>query len=265
MSSDRPTCCQLCHSPGPFQARYTALSEKGEKRSFLECRCGFVFRDPPPTRKELEEFYQKLWKKDKTERPGLEKSVTTSYRFLNQFSRYTKPGRFLDVGCGRGFYLMAAQERGWDSYGVDLISNENDAHGIHFFKGTLQEARFTSEFFNACLVSHTLSHLLEPLETLREIYRILMPGGILCAVIPNFLRLGRSGLCRKGDTLLAEQHLYLFTRETAQQFVREVGLTLFEAEEGLIRKIARPKEFLKTLLRKVLPGPAIVLWARKGS
>lgn len=256
--------------------------------TFLSCTsCGFVFREPLPTRDTLERYYQNVWEKIEENASHGQKALATADRFLRQLSKYSKPGRFLDVGCGPGFYLMAASQKGWDSYGVDISpSFVKREQGIKIFKGTLQEARFPSGFFDACLMCHTLSHLLNPIEALREVRRVLRPGGIFIVAIPNFLRLGVSRLEGQWESLLKERHLYLFSPETARRMVQTAGfkllrldthaevLTRDQAERFhlplhrgpgrlLVRFGSGPKEFLRRVFGKIFPGPTFVLWSKR--
>lgn len=158
----------------------------------------------------------------------------------------------MDVGCGGGFYLLAAHQRGWESYGVDLVPPfDYSDKKIQIFEGTLEEAHFPSGFFDACLMSHTLSHLLEPRQTLREAHRILDRQGILCVVVPKGFRQSESSLVK-------EFHLYLFNKKTARQLISESGFEIFE--EGLTEKNS-----LKNFIRKLFPGSAMIFWARKGA
>ena len=279
--------CPLCRSQGPHKVLYSGPQEQGRSVAFLRCPCRLIFRNPPPTRKELEGSFQKYWKGSEKERSSLKKSLGTAHQLLSQFEKYSKRKRLLDIGCGPGFYLMAARERGWETYGVDLISPRSfSEEGIRIFEGTLEEAHFPSEFFGACLISHTLNHLLGPVESLREVHRVLEHRGILCVVTPNFLRFGSLGLQWKWDTLVSVQYPYLFGEKTTRRLICQSGFEIFgfDARASLVtgnllkrfhiflespfgRRIVRfaekPKEFLRVFFGNILPGPTITIWARK--
>jgi SAM-dependent methyltransferase len=40
-------------------------------------------------------------------------------KFAKVISKYTKPGKVLDVGCAAGFILKAFEEAGWECYGIE--------------------------------------------------------------------------------------------------------------------------------------------------
>jgi len=283
------TLCRLCRSSKLFHTLCTIQPKKEEGTvAFLSCTsCGFVFREPFPTRDTLEIYYQNLWEKVGKSISHEEKASATAHRFLKQLSKYSRPGRFLDVGCGPGLYLQAAHQEGWKTYGVDISPVfRKKEEGIEIFKGTLEEAHFPLGFFDACLMSHTLSHLLNPSETLSEIHRVLDSKGILIVVIPHWLRLGISGLESHWNRLIQEKHLYLFNRETAKRMIEASDFEVFRVEtqaeflthdqlkrfripleEGPARFVARfsigPKGLLRKIVGKFFPGPVLVLWARK--
>ncbi len=46
-------------------------------------------------------------------------------------------GRLLDIGCGYGFFLKIAEEKGWEAVGVDL-----DPKGVAYAKERLRVNAF---------------------------------------------------------------------------------------------------------------------------
>lgn len=281
-----PLLCPLCQSQGSFLILYAGQKEK-EGIRYLECpSCQFVFREPQPTRGDLENYYQKQWQEIEGQSDFRDKSLRTADKFLARLSKYTKPGRFLDIGCGPGFYVMAAHLRGWEAYGIDISPPVRIPEDIRIFKGTIEESYFPSNHFHACFMSHTLSHLLNPLGTLREVHRILMPKGILVVIIPNFLRPGLSRLKDRWNDVTEGNHLYLFNLKTAKEMIQSAGFHVFHLESeaefltpqrlgklhrpfesrpirSLLRMGERPKAFLRQLLGRVFPGPVFVIWAEK--
>lgn len=107
-------------------------------------------------------------------------------------------GRLLDVGAGRGELLRAAKERGWHAEGVETSSSfaEYAAHyaGVDIRREPLTQCGFAEEEFDVIILAATLEHLYDPDESVREIARILRPGGVTFVDVPNeqglYFRLG---------------------------------------------------------------------------
>lgn len=98
----------------------------------------------------------------------------------------TTKGKLLDLGCGEGYVLKEASNYGFEPYGVDIAYNLSpDNSNYDFFKGNIFEANFPDNFFSAIYMDSVLEHMLHPMETLFEIYRILKPGGVFLAIVPN--------------------------------------------------------------------------------
>lgn len=95
---------------------------------------------------------------------------------------------FLDVGCGEGYCLIEAEERGWKAYGVDITDNRiNEAKkaGIEFSLGTLMDVKYPNDFFDIIYMDSVLEHVTNPGEYLSEIKRILKSGGLVYIGVPN--------------------------------------------------------------------------------
>lgn len=95
-------------------------------------------------------------------------------------------GRFLDMGCGEGFVLKEAYDNGFEPFGVDIAYNLSPGNtDYNFFKGNVFEANFPDNYFSAIYMDSVLEHVLNPMETLFELYRILKPGGVFFVIVPN--------------------------------------------------------------------------------
>lgn len=95
----------------------------------------------------------------------------------------------LDVGCGNGIALQALD--GWDrKSGVD-VSEEllklARAKGIdaHFCDVDENNLPFPDNTFDLVVSSDVIEHVLHTDHLLNEINRVLKPGGLYVAVIPN--------------------------------------------------------------------------------
>lgn len=135
-------------------------------------------------------------------------------------------GRILDVGCAYGWFLEAARERGWEAQGVeveDATASEARANGLEVFTGTLDEAAFASESFDAIGLWDVLEHIPDLDAFLAECARVMKPGAVLAVNSPN----GGSVMARMAKQdwswLLLPQHIYHFTPRSMRQTLERRG------------------------------------------
>src|SRR5215510_12133412 len=113
---------------------------------------------------------------------------------LDLIERHLRPSakRFLDCGCGTGEYVLALIERfGLDAYGVEFEADKiQQAHSKmalrnRVTRGDLQAIHFASCTWDYALLNEVLEHVPDDRKALREVYRILRPGGLLFIFSPN--------------------------------------------------------------------------------
>jgi ubiquinone/menaquinone biosynthesis C-methylase UbiE len=98
----------------------------------------------------------------------------------------TEKGKFLDIGCGEGHVLQEAYSNGFEPYGVDIANNLSaEFSAFNFFNGNIIDAKFPDNFFSVVYMDSVLEHVMNPMETLHELNRILKPGGVLLLIVPN--------------------------------------------------------------------------------
>jgi len=137
--------------------------------------------------------------------------------------------KLLDVGFGRGDFLLAMRESGWDVYGIEPDADSAAAaraNGISAEQGTLDDAPYAPESFDAITLSHVIEHLHDPVHSLEACQGLLKPGGILWAATPNIDSPGRHRLGRDWLGLDPPRHLVIFTRRGLDQALQRAG---FEA------------------------------------
>ena len=94
----------------------------------------------------------------------------------------TRGMRVLDVCCGPGMLGAGALERGAEAIGLDFSLEavelaRNLVPNGHFERGDAQALPYPPESFDAVLCGYGLMHLPEPAAALREMLRVLRPGG----------------------------------------------------------------------------------------
>eukprot|EP00931_Biecheleriopsis_adriatica_P000204 TRINITY_DN100210_c0_g1_i1.p1 TRINITY_DN100210_c0_g1~~TRINITY_DN100210_c0_g1_i1.p1 ORF type:complete len:289 (-),score=51.61 TRINITY_DN100210_c0_g1_i1:136-1002(-) len=103
-------------------------------------------------------------------------------------SHFQPPFRLLDAGCGGGLVSNAlAASQDYIVEGIDMSpqalqyarAHVPTAGAAHFQQGSLYELPFEDSSFDALIVSDVLEHLLDLPRALRELRRVLKPGGLL--------------------------------------------------------------------------------------
>jgi 2-polyprenyl-3-methyl-5-hydroxy-6-metoxy-1,4-benzoquinol methylase len=98
-------------------------------------------------------------------------------------------GRLLDFGCGGGSFLERMRRQGWQATGVDtsgsVVARIRDEMSIPALWGSLPHPALRPCSFDVITMWHSLGHVHEPLDVLREAHRLLVPGGKLLVAVPN--------------------------------------------------------------------------------
>ena len=132
----------------------------------------------------------------------------------------------LDVGAHVGVFVKVAQERGWDAWGLEpslWAVEKGREQGLNMIQGTLRDAELDSESFDAVTMWDVVEHLIDPLAEIREVARILKPGGVFCAHTIDIDSLFARLMGRRWPWLV-EMHLYFFSPKTLGAMVEKAGL-----------------------------------------
>lgn len=138
------------------------------------------------------------------------------------------PGRLLDIGCGIGHLVEVAREVGFDAEGTELsrsrVEHARD-RGLTVHHGDLIELSFPAEAWDVVTAVNLLSHLRDPIALIREMSRILRPGGTLFVVTGNKAELEtyRDGTALTDYWGLPE-HLFFFGEPQLRRALDEAGL-----------------------------------------
>jgi 2-polyprenyl-3-methyl-5-hydroxy-6-metoxy-1,4-benzoquinol methylase len=157
--------------------------------------CGLGILDPRPSDSELTALYQHSYfasHYDEGLVPGtaaMQKRLSQENHRIRFFSPLKKQGRVLDIGCGRGYFLLACRERGYDVRGYDVSEDGaayiRDTLGIPVTTGKLEDA-FEKGSFDVITMWHSLEHTPNPAKYLEAAGRWLRSDGVLVIEVPNY-------------------------------------------------------------------------------
>jgi SAM-dependent methyltransferase len=201
--------------------------------------CGLALTWPAPPASEMGRYYPDAYYGSAAEKrfegpvEGLQRALYGLRASRVERAAGGRPGRVLDVGCGRGFLLDAFRRRGWTVEGTEM-SEASSAHAREVLDlpvrvGPLESLGLPPESYDAVTLWHVLEHLPEPGALLAEIHRLLRPGGVLLVSVPNFgspeARASGAGWFH----LDVPRHLVHFTPKTLASLLRDAGIEPLES------------------------------------
>ena len=153
-------------------------------------------------------------------------------------TRHKSDGTLLDIGCAAGTFLVGMKRHGdWTLHGVELSPGvaeiARERHGLDVFTGTLEEAAYPDDTFDAITLWDVLEHLHDPAASLREIRRILKPGGVLIIRVPNLASWDARLFGDAWAGLDAPRHLYVFSPQTLSHMLEGAELDVLSHSSGI--------------------------------
>lgn len=212
----------------------------------VKCRgCGLVFADEHFKDEDLASFYTgDYYERAYVCHPKeIDSKVAADYvRAFELVSKLEEGGRLLDFGSARGTFLGELLKRGygdrWDFKGIDINPDEiamGIAAGNPVECGSVDGRHPPGASFDVVTAFSVLEHLQDPVAALKDLARILKPGGEFLAIVPSgncliiHLALLASRLPGRKvraftDNVFHEEHLTYFTRESFGRLCRMAGL-----------------------------------------
>ena len=239
--------CSLCGSSA------TKRLFKKESLNFVKCKkCGLVYLNPRLTKEAIKKFYDPGINRWTNLKDYIDMKLPLFEDLLNQVEKVKKGIRILDVGCGIGLFLKLAKERGWDAYGVDISSEDvgyaKEKYGLEIYRGTIKDASYPDNFFDAVTMWDVIEHLPDLLIYLKEARRILKKDGILFVLTGNIESTVAKAKGVDWEFLCDGSHLFFFSPQTLGKFLNLAGLTIITLPNStMLQKFPRNYRIRKAM------------------
>ena len=154
---------------------------------------------------------------------------------LERFIEGKSDVNYLDVGCGTGFVVEAANNAGWTSKGIDLNPSTIDfgknrglnLENISFFDKSLDDSRF-----DVISMFEVLEHVVNPVDFVNRASDLLTDNGLLFIYVPNYESASRMLMGLDAHFIWPTHHLTYFDPQTLSSFIesREFNIELINTE-----------------------------------
>lgn len=266
--------CPVCPEAGKREV-YQVPVDRGESRSIVCCEsCSLMFVSPRIASEQIAATYSgKEYFERQDDRTGYQNYLQDRDLHLIFFQRQLGelesrlPGRrLLDVGCAGGFLVHEAKKRGWQAQGVELSTFASayarETLGLEVFTGSLLDANFPADSFDVVVMDDVIEHFENPLTEVREVFRILKPGGGFLLHTPNAESPWRLLMGRKWIHFKPDEHLFYFDPSTIDTLLSKAGFELVYARACskatnlayIVGVLEKGLPSVASLLRKLLAG-----------
>jgi len=232
--------CEICSSTNMsiFQHAKSLDDLESKEYIYLKCKeCGFVFLNTKSDFSSKTDFYNESGFYSR-EKERLKKIIDPLMRFFNRF-RYNvvskniydkKKGKLLDIGCGKGKFLVEAQKCGWEVYGIEPTKRSSDfainEYGLNVLQEHLSLGLFRSNFFDVITMWHVFEHIPDQNNVLHLASGWLKDEGLIFIASPNID--SKQALFGKDlwFNLDPPRHLYHFSPKTLKLILEKNGFVL---------------------------------------
>ncbi|MCL0073612.1 class I SAM-dependent methyltransferase [Dehalococcoidia bacterium] len=156
---------------------------------------------------------------------------------IAKYISFSPEWKILDIGCGPDgiiSHIPVGQRFGLDPLMDFYLSNFELPPDIEWGTGNLEDIPFDSDYFDAVITTNTLDHSLEPAKGLKEIHRVLKPGGFLILTVNCYAPLRRLvRAAREKVGLRDKPHPYNFPQRQVKAMIKETGFTLLVHHKGI--------------------------------
>lgn len=234
------TICPICQSFGnsnqiyssnldseTFNAKVFSARRLPDRQHYQWVRCLTcgLLRSDPVLEVDLTQLYKESSFDYSTEVNGLKKTYLELLK--KAMGNNFPPNSIFEVGGGNGFFLEAAKDSGIKKIaGIEpshaAISASREDIKPFLISSMMSRSVLPDNSFQAGVMFHTLDHLQDPLQTLKDCLGALESGGTFVVAVHNE-RSWSARLLGERSPIIDVEHTYLFSLDTGIKIFEKAG------------------------------------------
>ena len=236
--------CSLCGHSMHEQLRGLTDNRFGSEGEYCIAKCfncGLLQTIPAPDAERLKQLYETYYNFG-----GEKGTIYTKVREVffssiayrswmvidGDISFHSRKGRghLLNIGCNEGRGLVICRHNGFAPEGLELnerAAGEARAKGFTVYTEAVENFQ-PEEPFDIVVLSNVLEHAPDPKEMLKNVYRVLKPGGQIWISCPNSQSWLRKLFGRSWINWHVPFHLFHFSCKTLTQLLQFSGFEITE-------------------------------------
>ncbi len=216
---------------------------------WVKCGCGLIYKRAQTAALAQEDLYQEAYFTAGVYTRRRWRRVQKSRHQLLDALNHVEPAAgdaALDIGCSMGYVLEAARALGLEPVGTDVsefAARFCREHGFEARQGSMTALPFAAARFAVVTMKHVLEHTPDPRAALREVRRVLRPGGALFIAVPDprYGRAVRNPLrSRHYGPRRSKQHFIYYTPGTLARLLAEEGFRTVRVNPHIVHRHATP-------------------------
>ncbi|MBN1054449.1 methyltransferase domain-containing protein [Clostridium botulinum] len=199
------------------------------KTNWSICKhCGFVFQNPVPDEKSLNEYYN-LQSECIDESDNIRNYYYKMYEYIKNNTNYNSINKILDIGCRRGEMLKLFKNDNKNILGIEP-SDCNVEYlkkcYIPVIKGLFNNNIVENKKFDLILLINVLEHIKNPDKMLNEICNKLTNDGYLLINVPTLEACHKTVNINNISDYFTFQHLQYFTPDNLIYLLQKNGFVI---------------------------------------
>jgi 2-polyprenyl-3-methyl-5-hydroxy-6-metoxy-1,4-benzoquinol methylase len=157
---------------------------------------------------------------------------------IKSLSNNSSYNKFLDIGCGYGFFSKEAQAAGFDVISLELAQNERkiakDLIKSDPIASSFEEFECPPESLAAILMSQILEHAFDVNGWIAKAHSLLAREGVVAIALPNYGSIFRKVMQEKEPYICPPAHLNFFSANSLSRLLENQGFKV-EAVQWISR------------------------------